>query len=43
MLGAQPIIPLYWSERTYLKDARVHGWYPLMLDNHPLDAVQVKP
>ena len=41
MLEAQPIIPLYWSERTYLKDARVKGWYPLMLDNHPLDAVQV--
>lgn len=43
MLEAQPIIPLYWSERTYLKDARVRGWYPLMLDNHPLDAVEVTP
>lgn len=43
MLDAQPVIPLYWSERTYLKDSRVDGWYPLMLDNHPLDAVHVKP
>ncbi len=43
MLEAQPIIPLYWSERTYLKDSRVQGWYPLLLDNHPLDAVQVTP
>jgi oligopeptide transport system substrate-binding protein len=43
MLEAQPIIPLYWSERTYLKAPGVQGWYPLLLDNHPLDAVQVTP
>ena len=43
MMQAQPIIPLYWSERTYLKSPAVSGWYPLLLDNHPLDAVQVKP
>lgn len=41
MLEAQPIIPLYWSERTYLKSPAVQGWYPLLLDNHPLDAVQL--
>lgn len=41
MLEEQPIIPLYYSERTYLKDPRVRGWYPLLLDNHPLDAVEV--
>ena len=43
MLEAQPVIPLYWSERTYLKSPLVSGWYPLLLDNHPLDAVQVTP
>ncbi len=43
MMQEQPIIPLYWSERTYLKDVRVQGWNPLLLDNHPLDAVQLKP
>ena len=43
MLEAQPVIPLYWSERTYLKAPGVQGWYPLLLDNHPLDAVQVTP
>lgn len=43
MMQEQPIIPLYWSERTYLKDDRVQGWNPLLLDNHPLDAVQLKP
>ncbi len=39
MLRGQPVIPLYWSERTYLKSPAVCGWYPLLLDNHPLDAV----
>lgn len=43
MLSAQPLIPLYHSERTYLKSMNVRGWYPLMLDNHPLDAVEINP
>ncbi len=43
MLESQPVIPLYWSERTYLKSPMVRGWHPLLLDNHPLDAVQVTP
>lgn len=43
MLQEQPVIPLYRSERTYLKSPMVSGWYPLILDNHPLDAVRVQP
>ncbi len=43
MLAGQPIIPLYWSDRTYLKTPSVSGWYPLLLDNHPLDAVSPGP
>ena len=42
MLQAQPLIPRYWSERTYLKSPAVSGWHPLILDNHPLDAVRVQ-
>ncbi len=42
MLEGQPVIPLYWSERTYLKSSTLAGWYPLSLDNHPLDAVEVR-
>jgi len=42
VLDGQPVIPLYWSERTYLKSPAVEGWYPLSLDNHPLDAVEVR-
>lgn len=44
MLQAQPILPLYHSERTYLRSSRhIGGWQPRLLDNFPLDAVQVKP
>lgn len=42
MMEGRPVIPLYWSERTYLKSPMVSGWYPLILDNHPLDAVEVR-
>ena len=39
-----PILPLYHSERTYLRSHRhVNGWQPRLLDNFPLDAVEVKP
>lgn len=43
LLRSSPIIPLYHSERTYLKSPHVSGWFPLLLDNHPLDAVEVHP
>ena len=44
MLQAQPILPLYHSERTYLRSTRhVSGWQSRLLDNFPLDAVEVKP
>lgn len=41
MLAGMPVIPLYWASRTYLKAPCVRGWHPLLLDNHPLDAVGV--
>ena len=43
VLRSCPIIPLYWRERTYMKSPCVRGWHPLLLDNHPVDAVEVKP
>ena len=44
MLQAHPIIPLYHSERTYLRSARhVRGRQPRLLDNFPLDAIEVVP
>ncbi|MBR1998731.1 MAG: peptide ABC transporter substrate-binding protein, partial [Akkermansia sp.] len=44
MLQEHPIIPLYHSERTYLRSARhIRGRQPRLLDNFPLDAVEVVP
>ena len=43
LMRERPVIPLYWSRRTYLKYPTVQGWHPLLLDNHPLDAVEVHP
>lgn len=43
MLDEMPVIPLYWAKRTYLKSPAVGGWHPLLLDNHPFDAVSVDP
>ncbi len=43
MLQQYPVIPLYHSERTYLRSPHhVRGWQPRLLDNFPLDAVEVR-
>ncbi len=41
MLDAQPIIPLYWSERCYFVSPMVKGFYPSILETQPLDAVEL--
>lgn len=35
LLTDLPVIPIYWYTRTYLKDPRLAGWEPKLLDNHP--------
>lgn len=35
LLEEMPIIPIYSYTRVYLKDPRVQGWYPKLLDAHP--------
>ncbi|HET9427149.1 MAG TPA: ABC transporter substrate-binding protein, partial [Allosphingosinicella sp.] len=35
LLTELPVIPIYWYTRTYLKDPRLQGWNPVVLDNHP--------
>lgn len=39
MLKEFPIIPLYWSKRSYLQRPEVKGWNPLLLDNHVPEAI----
>lgn len=44
MLNSYPIIPLYHSERTYLRSSRhIQGHKARLLDNYPLDAINVLP
>ncbi len=40
MLQEAPVIPLYWSKRSYLKRPEVQGWHPLLLDNHLFEDVR---
>ena len=35
LLTDLPIVPIYWYTRVYMKDPRVLGWEPKVLDNHP--------
>lgn len=42
LLEEMPVIPIYWYTRVYLKDPRVQGWYPKLLDNHPYKHVSLK-
>jgi len=41
LLDDMPIVPLYWYTRVYLKDPRVKGWEPKLLDNHPYKYVSL--
>ena len=35
LLDELPVLPIYWYTRVYMKDPRVQGWEPKVLDNHP--------
>ena len=35
LMAALPVAPIYWYTRVYLKDPRVQGWDPKLLDNRP--------
>lgn len=39
LLEDLPVIPLYFGATQYLKDPRVEGWHPNVLDQHALRAV----
>lgn len=41
LMSELPLIPLAWQARNYLHHPAVKGWYPLLLDNHPLSAVSL--
>jgi oligopeptide transport system substrate-binding protein len=35
LLTELPVVPIYWYTRVYMKDPRVQGWNPKVLDNRP--------
>lgn len=41
LLEESPLIPLYFGTTKYLVDPSVKGWYPTLLDHHPLRAVDL--
>lgn len=42
LMEAQPILPISHYTRNYLLRPEVKGWYPLLLDNHPWEAIRLE-
>lgn len=42
LMDAQPILPISHYTRNYLLRPEVKGWYPLLLDNHPWEAIRLE-
>ncbi|ADE54677.1 peptide ABC transporter substrate-binding protein [Coraliomargarita akajimensis] len=43
LLDEMPFIPIYFYVTSRLIQPSVQGWYPSLLDNHPYQAIQLKP
>lgn len=41
-MDARPILPISHYSRNYLLRPEVKGWHPLLLDNHPWDAIRLE-
>ncbi len=42
LMDAVPILPISHYTRNYLLRPEVKGWHPLLLDNHPWDAIRLE-
>lgn len=42
LLDELPITPIYWYTTKYLLNPDVKNWNPLLLDNHPFKAVELR-
>jgi oligopeptide transport system substrate-binding protein len=42
LLTELPVIPIYWYTRVYMKDPRIQGWNPKLLDNRPYKYLSLK-
>ena len=43
LMDELPILPMAWYSRLYLHRPEVHGWHPLVLDNHPWKTITLQP
>ncbi len=43
LLNDAPIAPIAWKAKNYLLHPSVKGWYPLLLDSHPYNSVELVP
>jgi oligopeptide transport system substrate-binding protein len=43
LIDQAPIVPVYFYALNYLKKPWVKGWYPNLLDQHPLKSVSIDP
>ncbi len=41
MMDELPVLPIYWYTRVYMKDPRVQGWNPKLLDKRPYKHVSI--
>lgn len=41
LLEDLPVLPIYWYTRVYMKDPRITGWSPKLLDNRPYKYVGI--
>ncbi len=41
-MDAQPVLPISYQARNYLLRPEVKNWHPLLLDNHPWDAIRLE-
>lgn len=41
LMEAQPVLPISHYTRNYLLRPEVKGWHPLLLDNHPWEAIRL--
>lgn len=41
MLSEAPIAPIAYRGKNYLLHPSVKGWYPLLLDSHPYDSIEL--
>ncbi len=41
LMDDMPVLPIYWYTRVYMKDPRVEGWNPKLLDNRPFKTISL--